>query len=63
MVEAEEAAQRVLREGKSISLSPQNSYLRMLQHNIAERYQLNSESQGEEPRRCVVFNPKGGEYR
>jgi stage III sporulation protein SpoIIIAA len=62
LVEAEEAAQKVLAQGQAVELSPQNSYLRMLQHNLAERYQLSSQSRGEEPQRYVVFYPKGGEF-
>lgn len=63
IAEAEAAAQKVLAQGQALELSPQNSYLRMLQHNIAERYQLDSQSEGEEPRRYVVFYPKGGDFR
>ncbi|MFW6388494.1 MAG: R3H domain-containing nucleic acid-binding protein, partial [Desulfohalobiaceae bacterium] len=35
----------------------QNSYLRSLQHQIAQRYGLFSESKGREPRRRVVIYP------
>ena len=41
--------------------SSQNSYLRMLQHNIAERYQLAYKATKARPRRYVVY-PKGGGY-
>jgi len=51
--EAEEAVAQV-KEGKNaVALSPQNAYLRMLQHQLAERYSLSSHSIGREPRRRV----------
>lgn len=51
--EAEEAVTQV-KEGKNaVDLSPQNAYLRMLQHQLAERYSLSSHSIGREPRRRV----------
>ena len=51
--EAEEAVAQV-KEGKNtVDLSPQNAYLRMLQHQLAERYSLSSHSIGREPRRRV----------
>ncbi len=36
-----------------IDLAPQNSYIRRLQHQMADRYNLHSESHGSEPRRRV----------
>jgi stage III sporulation protein SpoIIIAA len=51
--EAEDAVVQV-KEGKNaVDLSPQNAYLRMLQHQLAERYSLSSHSIGREPRRRV----------
>ena len=53
--EAEEAAARVDDGGHSVELSPQGSYIRRLQHQIAEERGLSSSSSGREPRRHVVF--------
>jgi len=60
----EEAAQAVaqLMEGRdSVELSPQNAYIRMLQHQLAQRYNLDSKSTGREPRRRVRIFRSGGE--
>jgi stage III sporulation protein SpoIIIAA len=51
--EAEEAIAQVIEGQKTVELSPQNSYLRMLQHQLAERYNLSSKSTGREPKRRV----------
>jgi stage III sporulation protein SpoIIIAA len=40
-------------ERDMIELSPQNSYIRRLQHQLADRYNLHSESHGSEPHRRV----------
>jgi hypothetical protein len=40
-------------ERDMIELSPQNSYIRRLQHQLADRYNLRSESHGSEPHRRV----------
>ena len=53
--EAETAARQVLRSSDSVELAPANSFTRRLQHEIAERYNLSSQSQGREPRRNVRF--------
>ncbi len=53
--EAEVAVGRVLSTSGSVELSPQNSYLRRLQHQMAERHNLGSVSKGREPHRRVVF--------
>ncbi len=54
--EAEEAAQKVLGGEREIELSPQSSYIRRLQHQLAERYGLASASSGQEPlRRVHIF--------
>ncbi|HIE17794.1 MAG TPA: AAA family ATPase [Dehalococcoidia bacterium] len=51
--EAENAIIQV-KEGKgSVELSPQNAYIRRLQHLLAERHSLFSRSLGKEPRRRV----------
>jgi stage III sporulation protein SpoIIIAA len=55
--EAEEAVEEILNEGSnglnSIELTPQNAYLRRLQHQIAEKYRMVSDSVGVEPARRV----------
>jgi hypothetical protein len=58
--EAEEAIRRVQREGQDVELSPQNSFIRRLQHQLARKYNLYTESLGTEPRRRVrVFKGEG----
>ena len=59
--EAEKAADSVI-SGKeaTVELSPQSSYIRRLQHQIAEKYNIHSQSTGKEPfRRVTLFSPKG----
>ncbi len=52
--EAEEAIGHVLTNGaNAVELSPQNAYIRRLQHQVAERYNLASRSRGKEPNRRV----------
>ena len=51
--QAEQAAQEVLALGRPVELPPQRAYLRRLQHRIANRYNLFSESVGIEPYRRV----------
>jgi stage III sporulation protein SpoIIIAA len=51
--EAEEAAIGVTHGTPSIELSPQNAYIRRLQHELAQRYNLLSNSLGREPHRRV----------
>ncbi len=53
MREGEEAVYAVLLDGKAVELSPQTSYIRRLQHQLAERYRLQSRSTGLEPNRRV----------
>ena len=53
--EAEEAAERVDRGHLEAELGPQSSYIRRLQHQIAEQRGLSSTSSGREPRRRVVI--------
>ncbi|MSQ62166.1 MAG: hypothetical protein EXR43_06300 [Dehalococcoidia bacterium] len=55
--EAEEAAGQVLTLKESIELSPQNAYIRRLQHEVAQRYNIVSRSRGREPFRRVQFYP------
>jgi R3H domain-containing protein len=57
MQEAEDAITNVLNGGDGeIELSPQNSYIRRLQHQMAQRYNLTSRSYGREPERRVVVS-------
>jgi len=51
--ETEEAIRRVLSGQKSADLSPQNSYIRRQQHEMARQANLISHSYGKEPRRHV----------
>ncbi len=51
--EAEEAVYKVMLHHKPVELSPQSSYIRRLQHQLAEKYHLESRSTGIEPNRRV----------
>lgn len=51
--EAETAINRVLSEGEPVELSPQSAYIRRLQHQLAEKHNLSSASDGREPYRRV----------
>ncbi len=54
LYETEEAIAEVLEErADSVELSPQNAYIRRLQHKMAERYNLASISKGRDPNRHV----------
>ena len=54
--EAEEGVQRILAgEAHTIELRPQSSFVRRIQHRIAEQAQLRSHSVGREPRRRVTI--------
>lgn len=55
--EAEEGVQRVMQENCSVELMPQNSYLRRLQHEVANKHNFRSTSVGKEPRRRVMILP------
>jgi stage III sporulation protein SpoIIIAA len=57
--EAEAAIAEAKRTAKSVDLTPQNSYLRRLQHQLVEKSGLRSESVGEEPRRRLrIYAPE-----
>ncbi|MHB8105740.1 MAG: R3H domain-containing nucleic acid-binding protein, partial [Dehalococcoidales bacterium] len=59
LVEAEEAVEQVSEQGEAIELSPQGSYIRRLQHLIAQRNDLKSNSTGRDPNRRVrIFKEK-----
>jgi len=56
--EVEDAVGAVLDHLQPVELAPRGPYLRRLQHQVAERHRLPSESKGDEPyRRVVVFPP------
>ncbi|MFL5777821.1 MAG: R3H domain-containing nucleic acid-binding protein [Chloroflexota bacterium] len=55
--EAEEAIDMVRSSAEPIELSPQNAYIRRLQHQMAERANLVSRSRGREPFRRVRLYP------
>ncbi len=55
--EAEEAIGMVIHNVEPVELSPQNAYIRRLQHQMAERANLISRSRGREPYRRVRLYP------
>jgi hypothetical protein len=55
--ETEDAIESVLASSEAIELSPQNAYIRRLQHQMAERANLVSRSRGREPYRRVRLYP------
>lgn len=56
--EVEEAIAEVLAHRRPVELSPQNAYIRRLQHELVQRYGLISESKGQDPFRRVVIYPR-----
>ncbi len=56
--EVEEAISEVMSAAQPVELSPQNSYVRRLQHQLIQRYGLSSESKGADPFRRVVIYPQ-----
>jgi hypothetical protein len=57
MRETEDAIEAVLESSEAVELSPQNAYIRRLQHQLAERANLVSRSRGREPYRRVRLYP------
>jgi hypothetical protein len=57
MRETEDAIDAVLSSSEPVELSPQNAYIRRLQHQMAERANLVSRSRGREPYRRVRLYP------
>jgi R3H domain len=55
--ETEDAIDAVLKSSEAVELSPQNAYIRRLQHQMAERANLVSRSRGREPFRRVRLYP------
>ena len=54
LLETEQAIERVINgAADAVELAPQTSFIRRLQHQLAERYNLTSESRGKEPNRRV----------
>jgi stage III sporulation protein SpoIIIAA len=56
--EVGEAISEVMSAAQPVELSPQNSYVRRLQHQLIQRYGLSSESKGSDPFRRVVIYPQ-----
>jgi stage III sporulation protein SpoIIIAA len=61
--EVEEAIGLVQEQAKPIELSPQNAYIRRLQHQMAEQANLVSHSRGREPYRRVRLYPDAQDAR
>jgi len=59
--EAETAVIDVLSAGESVSLQPQRSAVRRLQHELVGAYGLLSQSVGREPERHLVIHPRGAD--
>ena len=61
VVEAEQAVKQIVSGQSHIELMPQSSFIRKIQHQIAQNSALISTSTGKEPNRRVVAgcNPKG----
>jgi hypothetical protein len=60
MNEAEQAIQTVISQERPVELMPQRAYIRRLQHELAQRFNLNSRSMGREPQRRVRILPGQG---
>ncbi len=54
---AEDAISEVKSSGESVRLTPMNPFERKIVHDVVAAAGLVSESEGEEPRRCVVVRP------
>jgi predicted RNA-binding protein Jag len=57
MREVELAVHKVLEQQHPVELTPQNTYVRRLQHQFATGYGLTTESTGTDPYRRVVIYP------
>ncbi len=61
--EAEDAISEVMNGDRPVELTPQNAYVRRLQHQMAQRYNLGSRSRGREPyRRVRIFRDGDNPY-
>ncbi|MFW6073950.1 MAG: R3H domain-containing nucleic acid-binding protein [Chloroflexota bacterium] len=59
LFETEEAINRVMNGAPPVQLTPQSNYIRRLQHELAERYNLGSRSTGRDPnRRVEIFKQR-----
>jgi spoIIIJ-associated protein len=54
---AEKTAEAVKASGESIKLQPMNAFERKIIHDTIQKIGLTSESEGEDPDRCVVVLP------
>jgi len=64
LMETEEAIEEIKRSGQTVELSPQNAFIRRLQHQLAEKYNLVTRSTGKAPRRRVrILAGEGGDRR
>ncbi len=54
---AEDAISEVKESGEAVRLTPMNPFERKIVHDVVAGAGLVSESEGEEPRRCVVVRP------
>ena len=54
---AQETAEEVKSSGKPIKLAPMNAFERKIVHDTIQEIGLTSESEGEDPDRCVVVMP------
>jgi spoIIIJ-associated protein len=54
---AEETADEVKSSGKAVKLAPMNAFERKIVHDTIQKIGLKSESEGEDPDRCVVVMP------
>ncbi len=55
--EAEHALKHVMTHSEPVELTPQNAYIRRLQHELAAQHALRSDSVGRDPRRRVRISP------
>ena len=58
--EARQAISRVMDRLEPIELSPRRAYIRRLQHQLVERFNLSSRSIGDEPMRRLRILPPAG---
>jgi stage III sporulation protein SpoIIIAA len=60
MRDTEDAIAEVMNSERAVDLPPTNSYIRRIQHQIAQRYNVQSQSHGREPYRRVRISPGAG---
>jgi spoIIIJ-associated protein len=54
---AEDTAEEVKASGEAVKLTPMNAFERKIVHDTIQKLGLRSESEGEDPDRCVVVMP------